>query len=247
MSSKRYFALDEIRGLAVLNMIAYHLLWDLMYMFHVDMPWLASSVGYVWQQLICCTFITLSGFCSCLGSGRPKRGIIVVLLSFVVSAFTYIFTYDSRVCFGILTLIGSCMLLIIPFDRYIGKKISPSKGLILSLCIFFITKNVNDGWFGFEGLNLVQLPDSLYSNIFTAYLGFPHRNFFSTDYFSLLPWAFLFLTGYFLGRQLLDKPVMSHFTGRHCRPLEWIGRHALPIYVAHQAVIYGILTVIFSL
>ena len=33
---KRYEKLDGIRGIALLNMIAYHAVWDLVYLYQVD-------------------------------------------------------------------------------------------------------------------------------------------------------------------------------------------------------------------
>ena len=43
-----------------------------------------------------------------------------------------------------------------------------------------------------------MLPQSLYANYFTAFFGFYPDWFYSTDYFGLLPWLFLFWAGYYL-------------------------------------------------
>lgn len=47
MKSGRYFALDGIRGLALLNMIAYHAVWDLVYLFGFDLQWYQSEGAYI--------------------------------------------------------------------------------------------------------------------------------------------------------------------------------------------------------
>ena len=78
-------------------------------------------------------------------------------------------------------------------------------------------------------------------NLLTAWLGFPGPGFSSTDYFSLIPWLFLFLAGYFL-RRLLDRPLERlDPDALRCPPLCALGRWSLPVYMLHQPVVYGVL------
>lgn len=161
----------------------------------------------------------------------------------LVSVVTCLFMPENRVVFGVLTLTGSCMLLMIPLDK-VFKKIPASAGIFLSLFLFAVTRNINSGQLGFEGLQLAELPDGLYHGMAAAYLGFMEPGFFSTDYFSLFPWLFLFISGYYLyhifaGRNVLGLPVFQWklpFFG-------FLGRHSLLIYLLHQPVLYLVLTV----
>ena len=57
----RLHLLDALRGFLLLNMIAYHGLWNLVYLFGVDLLWYRTTPGYLWQQFICWSFILLSG------------------------------------------------------------------------------------------------------------------------------------------------------------------------------------------
>ena len=84
MTATRYYALDGIRGLALLNMITYHAVWDLVYLFDINLQWYQSEGAYIWQQCICWTFIFLSGFCEPLGKKKLKRGIIIFSLGFLI-------------------------------------------------------------------------------------------------------------------------------------------------------------------
>ena len=93
----------------------------------------------------------------------------------------------------------------------------------------------------------IPLPKALYANLFTTFLGFQAENFFSTDYFSLIPWYFLFLTGYFAYRFLAEKELLGKIPNIHIAPLEWVGKHSLMIYMLHQPVVYGVLLLIYSL
>jgi len=241
---KRYEKLDGIRGIALLNMIAYHTAWDLVYLYQVDWNWYRSEGAYIWQQGICWTFIFLSGFCWPLGSHTFRRGITVFLGGAVIMAVTLAVMPQDRVVFGVLTLIGSCMLLMHVLDRWL-RKLSACGGLVVSGALFFVTRNVNEGCLGFEKWNFVRLPSALYANTFTAYLGFPQKGFYSTDYFSLVPWAFLFAAGYFAFRALCGKRILQFFEESMLRPVEWLGKHSFAIYMIHQPVIYAILQLVF--
>ena len=57
---RRIAALDALRGLTLLSMIAYHTCWDLVYLFRMDWEWYRGTGAYIWQQSICWTFILLS-------------------------------------------------------------------------------------------------------------------------------------------------------------------------------------------
>lgn len=244
MSIKRYQKLDGIRGIALLNMIAYHTIWDLVYMYHVDWNWYKSYGAYIWQQGICWTFIFLSGFCWSLGSHALKRGITVFLGGAAITLVTLVVMPQNRVVFGVLTLTGSCMLLMNVLDKWL-KRFPSAAGMAVSFLLFLLTRNINEGYLGFEKWNLYRLPPALYRNLYrniaTAYLGFPQKGFYSTDYFSLFPWLFLFITGYFAFRYFKAKGVMRFFEDSVLRPVEWLGKHSFEIYMVHQPVIYAAL------
>lgn len=238
--ARRIAALDTLRGLMLVSMIAYHACWDLVYLFHRDWDWYRGTGAYIWQQSICWTFILLSGFCWQMGRHPLRRGLTVFGCGAAVTAVTLLFMPEERILFGVLTLIGSSMLLMIPVEKA-ARRIPAGAGLALSLALFALLRNVNRGTLGFEGLVLAELPAGLYRGLLTAYLGFPGPGFFSTDYFSLLPWFFLFLAGYFL-RRLLERPMAAWDPGAlRCPPLAALGRWSLPVYMAHQPVVYGLL------
>ncbi len=236
----RYRILDALRGINFISMFFYHLCWDLVYLCGKSWDWYQSWPGYVWQQSICWGFILLSGFCWPLGRKRWRRGLTVFGAGALVTAVTLLVMPEQRVLFGVLTLLGSCMLLLIPLEKFL-QKLPTGWGMAGSFLLFFLCRDVNRGFLGFEGLKVWELPQGLYRNLGTAFLGFPGEDFWSTDYFSLFPWIFLFLTGYFLGRLIREKQGMLKKGEPGKNPLEWIGRHSLLLYLLHQPVIYLLL------
>ncbi len=265
--------LDSLRGAALVSMILYHGTWDLVYMAGVRLPWYERLPGYVWQQSICMTFILLSGYCAAM-SRDPRRllrrGLIVSAGGLAVTAVTLAVMPENRVLFGVLTLIGACMLLTgavrLLWERY-GPRHNASEpsdlkhngpgnndfeakafrraliGFCLSAAVFLLCRHVNSGYLLvgiFNRGRRILLPAAWYRGWIMTFLGLPMPGFWSTDYFSLLPWYAWFLCGYFLRglvrgtgleeRMQLDVPVLG-----------WMGRHSLPIYLAHQPVLYLLL------
>ena len=236
----RLHLLDAIRGFLLLHMIAFHGMWNLVYLFGVSAPWYKGTSGYIWQQFICWTFILLSGFCWAMSRSHMKRGLLIFAGGCVVSLVTCIAMPQSRILFGILTCIGSCVLLMIRLETIL-KRIPAGIGAAGSFLLFALLRNCSDGSLGFEEFVLCDLPSWLYRNHLTAYLGFPHRGFYSTDYFPLLPWFLLFITGWFLQRITAAKGWNEKLFARGNFPLlNAMGRNSLLVYLLHQPVLYGL-------
>lgn len=240
---KRYHILDEIRGINLVSMIMYHTTWDLVYIFGMNWDWFHTELAYIWQQLICWIFIALSGFCWSLGKKQLKRGIQVFCAGLIVSLVTEIFMPDERVRFGILTCLGASMLLLIPLEKLL-KNVPAKVGIVVSSVLFILFRGINDGYIGFENIFvLFELPDSLYHmGDIATFIGFTDKSFWSTDYFSLFPWFFLYLAGYFLyhtmgeksWKKLQEKKSLGRFWS-------FLGKNSLVVYMIHQPIVYGVL------
>lgn len=237
----RYNLLDTLRGLTMLSMLIYHFLWDLIYIAGISIPWYHSTGAYIWQQSICQTFILLSGFCWSLGRHPLKRGLTVFWAGGLITLVTMLLMPENLVLFGVLTLIGSCMLLMIPLDCLL-KKINKTMFLaFLTVVVIFLFILVHPGWKGY--------PEPASGNLITAYLGFPPASFYSTDYFPLLPWFLLFLTGYLLHKLCARLHLLeaSFLKKDPFPPLTFMGSHSLLIYLLHQPILYGITMLIITL
>ena len=135
--ASRYALLDELRGLDLVSMMLYHACWDMMFLFGIWMDWYAGMPGRLWQQTICWVFILLSGFCVPLGHRTLKRGAQVFAAGALVTVVTLVFMPEDRVVFGVLTFLGSAMLLTGVLEPLL-KKIPPAAGLAVSAVLFAV-------------------------------------------------------------------------------------------------------------
>ncbi|MGI6069667.1 MAG: heparan-alpha-glucosaminide N-acetyltransferase [Blautia sp.] len=236
----RYGLIDALRGFALVNMIIFHLLYDLRYTMGWKLPWLTSRWVYWWQQGICWSFVLISGFTWSLGHRQLRRGLEVFFCGLVVTAVTYLFLPQEKIFFGVLNFIGVSMMLLIPLRPFLEKR-NPWAGLWVCLVIFGFCKNVAAGYLGFFGIPVISLPRAWYANYGTAILGLPFPGFYSSDYVPLIPGFFMFLAGYFLWRLICREQGKERMLGKGVPVLQWCGRHSLWLYMLHQPVLMGIL------
>ena len=229
--------IDSIRGITLISMIIYHFVWDMVYLYGAQWRWFYNAK--VWQQSICCTFIILSGFSYNLGKKHLKRGLMVFGGGIIITAATLIFMPSSTIIFGILTLLGSSMLIMIPLSK-VFKKANALLGAVISLLLFMFTKNCYYGYLGFFGLK-IELPKALYGSYVSAFFGFAPSDFYSADYFPLIPWFFLFVFGYFLYHILEKRDLNKKLFSKGKFPVvSFLGKHSFFIYLVHQPIIYGV-------
>lgn len=238
-----YGLLDTVRGVCILSMVAYHGMYDLVDIFGLPSAWYTGLPGYIWQQSICWTFILLSGLCWQLSRRHVKRGLLLVGCGAAITLITWLVMPSQRILYGVLNLLGLSALLLIPLDK-VFRKIPAWAGLGGALLLFALTKTVARGSLGFEGLVLCRLPRWLYATDLLAVVGFPSPSFWSTDYFPLLPWFFLFCAGYFLWSLLDKSPRAKELLRPGLRPLSFLGRHSLAIYLIHQPALMAVFTVL---
>ena len=135
--TRRLGGLDSLRGLAMVSMIVYHGLWDLIYLFSWELPWFEGTIGALWQGITGWLFIFLSGFCWQLGRHPGKRGLTVLGAGCLLTLVTMAVTPELVIHFGILTLLGSCMLLMIPLHGLL-RDWDPRWGLAVNLAVFLM-------------------------------------------------------------------------------------------------------------
>ena len=250
-----YHLLDAFRGFALLNMLFFHFYYDVYVIFSLDSDWYHYPAVRVWQQFICMSFLIVSGMSWHFSRNNLKRGIQLNIYGLLITAVTGLVMPDQTVRFGILNCIGCCTLLMIPlnkicilrFDHHYTEH-SPDKrvfhllkafcGLFPALLLFLFTRNISDGYFSLAELH-IDLPDWLYSFHPMTILGFPYSGFRSSDYFPILPWFFLFLSGYWLWEVIRCSNRAMRALCTKVPVLSRLGQKTIWIYLLHQPLLYG--------
>lgn len=235
-TKNRYLLLDGIRGIAIVNMVLYHFLYDVFELYGKDPGWTGRLPVFIWQQFICWTFILVSGAAWHFGKkSNLRRGIMLNVVGVVITLVTWIAVPGGAVWFGILNFLGCGILLLIPLDRVL-KRVPPAAGMAVSFLLFWIFRRVQSGVLSLGDIEFLRLPSWLYeSKVFTPF-GFPYPEFSSADYFPILPWIFLLLVGYFFGIMFLKKETWKEIGRKPVPLLSRIGQKSIWIYVIHQPV-----------
>lgn len=249
---KRYDLIDTIRGLAIISMILFHTCW-LLNLFGMAVPteMLFGTAFTVWERSICISFILVAGFCFSLSRNHVKAGLIVFGTGLAITVITCLFLPEIRIVFGVLTFIGSAIFLMIPLDKALGSICGRSKAagwlvFAISLAAFLFTYNINLGYLGYGGFSL-KPPAGLYKGYIATFVGFMEPGFRSTDYFSMIPWFFLYVCGYALYKLVKGTVAEERILTKGIPAVRTIGRYSLPVYVIHPVVIYLILYAIRTL
>lgn len=239
---ERYNFIDFLRGFALINMIAYHTLYDLVYIFGEKFNFFPSLFSDIWQNIIAMIFIITSGISYSFGKKNTKKFVILLICASILSIYTGFFMKDEFIAFGVIHFFAFGTLFLLIFDGIL-KFIHPYIGIVLNLILFIATRFITEGY-----IYLIQdkfyLPEILYDLKFLFWLGFPGDNFFSADYFPILPWIFLLLVGFYIGKLILRKEVKMK--KKSYNPISFIGRHSLIVYMIHQPIIYAILAYIYK-
>ena len=165
-------------------MAAYHAVWDLVYLFGEQWDWYKGGWAFLAAEHLLDLYFPLGLL---LAAGAPPaetrahgagRGAAVTLVTALAMP-------ESRVVFGVLTLLGARALLLIPLEK--RRACARGAGPCRQCGAVRPDAGCKPGLAGFGGLHLLRLPDRLYHGLFATWLGFMEPGFFSTDYFSLLP------------------------------------------------------------
>jgi uncharacterized membrane protein len=229
----RIWEIDFLRGVAIILVVGYHLLFDLGEFVGIKrfLGWSTNLSSVAWtiaQHFFAGLFVLLSGTSSTLTRSNVRRGLRLLAVSFAVTIVTYIFDPASAIYFGILQCLAVSMLLYGAAFEKAGAFACAAWGTLVL------------------GLTAVLPALRKISALRTDWLlpfGLTSPSFSSFDYFPLIPWLGVFLIGAGLGKSVYASK-RSLLPWRMPRTfVDWAGRHSLIIYIVHQPVIMGVLYV----
>jgi uncharacterized membrane protein len=236
---KRFWEIDFLRGLAIIMMIVFHLLYDLTYFGGCNLN-LHSGFWLYFARATATIFIFLVGVSLTISFSRSekiqnlrkklylkylKRGLRIFSWGLIITLMTRIFLREGFVLFGILHLIGISIILAYPFLklRYWN--------LLLGIAVISLGIYLKNFTFGFPWL---------------VWLGFRPDHLYTVDYFPIFPWFGVVLIGIFFGNLLYPDYTRKFnlydlsnfkFVGLFCL----LGRYSLIIYLIHQPVLIVLL------
>ena len=226
MINTRDSALDLMRGIAIIMMIAFHFIYDLNSFGFSDIPLFTHWAGIAWRCLIVFLFLSAVGISLVIAHGKGikfkkflKRLLYLGIAALFVSAGTYVMFPDGWVYFGILHLIWFSTIIAISFVNL------PKTSLLIAALILIGAI--------FDQPNLS----------FISYLLEPYLPLGSVDYYPLFPWLSFVFIGIYLGH----NPYYQKIFIFRLNWLEVIGKHALIIYLTHQIVLFSIVSLAYNL
>lgn len=221
--NKRYSEVDILRGIAVVMMIVFHAVFDFDY-FKIYNFNIYNGFWLYFARLIATIFIFLVGISMTLSYYRKgfgflnyfKRGSVVLGYGLSITLVTYLFLREGTIIFGILHFIGISIILGSLFLRF--KNLNLILGGIFILLGFYIKSFVvNYPWLVFLGLRF--------------------ENFYTLDYFPLLPWFGVVLLGLYFGKVFYPEGKRRFKIEMKNKYLSYLGRHSLIIYLLHQPIL----------
>ena len=241
--SQRFIELDILRGFAIIGMIFLHILYDLDYFGIIPL----NLDIYRFQRIIPVLFFLLVGMCLVVSKNKKLhlpldkqkeynlhvvlRGLKIFSLGMIITTITLLFMPDKPIIFGVLHCIGFSIVFSVPFLKFKYYNILFAAMIIIAGLII--------GGYAVESPTAVHLAFGLHQANLAEY---------TIDYFPLLPWFGVTLLGVALG-DWLYKDNKRRFTFPNLpnfKPFSvfsWMGRHSLAIYLLHQPVIAGILSI----
>ncbi len=220
VNKSRIWELDFLRGIALILMIYFHIIYDLKEFVNLPISY-SDGVNYILGKISAILFMLISGVCASLNGRITKRALKVLGIALAISIVTHIYNPEYGIKFGILHFLGISMLLS-PLLSKIGKY----KLLLLGIFIIALGIYVNNVKLSFDYL----LPLGLTSNSFVSY-----------DYYPLLPWSGIFLFGISLGKFIYNGKCSMFKCDLKDNMINKIGQKTLPIYLIHQPIIIAVI------
>ncbi|MBW3098519.1 DUF1624 domain-containing protein [Pseudohoeflea coraliihabitans] len=239
-AKRRLEVIDLARGLALLAMASYHLIWDFE-MFGYLAPGTAGS-GWpkIYARGIAGSFLFLVGF-SLVLSHWPRlrrrkfllRLLVITAAAALVSLGTYFAYPDVFIFYGILHAIAVASVAALPFV-FLPPALTLLAGLAALALPHFVAFPVLDpAWLAWIGLS-ERLPRAL-------------------DFVPFFPWIAPVLFGVAAARwaeasgmlaRLADRPPSPAEPGVLRKTLSFISRHSLAFYLVHQPILIALVWLI---
>ncbi len=211
-------------------------------------------------------FIFVCGICTTLSRNNLKRALLLWGVSLTISLVTtiaaYIIKSNISIGFGVIHLMAFSItlyvLIEIFFKKLLHKDVSITICLLVSIIIYFVSIIFWTGYFPLLNQHTEQWPIKvIYTLPLETYNKEPLSWIYEAigryqgmvDWWPIFPYTGVVFSGIAFGKVLYGKQKKSKMPClEKCvilKPLCFIGRHTLYVYLIHQPVIITILVVVF--
>jgi uncharacterized membrane protein len=227
---------DLARGLAIVQMMAYHFIYDLTYFgwLHIEMTEVAGWIA--WRNAIVSQFLLVVGLGAGIGAAAGRSGArfwrrwaqIAAAAALVSIASASLFG-PRLIWFGILHFAALAVVLARPLAGLSGR---------INLAL------------GAAALGLgLSVHDARFDPPWASWIGLAAHKPATEDYVPLLPWFGVVAIGIGLaamwrGHSFAVPSPLRRLQSAPARALRWLGRWPLTIYLVHQPVMMGVLSVV---
>ncbi len=221
--TKRIWELDFLRGLAVIFMIYFHLIFDLNEIMRLPISY-TTGFNYLSGRIAAYLFIIISGISCSFSRSNVKRGLKTLGCALAITLVSYFYNSQMTIYFGILHFFGVSFLLY-PLINKVKIFLMPPFAMLFIIGRYLISNVV------------------VKHNYFSP-IGIYNYSFSSADYYPLIPYLGYFILGVFLGKVLYKnkRSVVPKLTEDNF--LNFVGRHSLIVYLLHQPVILIVISII---
>ncbi|ERI03876.1 heparan-alpha-glucosaminide N-acetyltransferase [Atopobium sp. oral taxon 810] len=233
----RLYTLDAIRGFTIISMVVFHICYDLQFLQGKSLLFFQAPFIDIWRASISWVFLVIAGVSCSLSRNNLYRALRYGLLAFAIWLATTLAAVDAAINFGIIFCMAASTLIAWLIEQTILAKHWHYIQLVACIMLFLLCLSLPAGFVGIGQIKLMMLPRCLYQSEWLSWLGFPGPHFVSGDYYPLLPYGLLYVAGAHLGWQWKKSEYPEWLSRYRCKPLEWIGRHPLQIYILHQPII----------
>lgn len=220
-------------------MVLFHLCYDLRFIYGYPLSFFKPPFQDIWRASISWTFLFIAGCMCSFSRNNLKRAARYLAAAALIYIVTWVVAVDTPISFGIIFCMGGSTLIYHALDQCNRAPEGIPAACVL-FAAFLLLRGVPHGYLGIGSLQW-SLPSWLYASNLFSFAGFPGPHFTSGDYYPLIPFALMYLTGAAIGRMWHKHGYPSWFAQVSCPPLQLVGQHALPIYILHQPLIIGLI------
>lgn len=234
----RIHEIDLLRGFLIILVVFDHLMWFFLnYIFQYNHPFLlwywTSDLRYIVRQFVIFLFMFLCGISCHLSKNNKKRGVYLLIFSIIVSIGSYILQllpmFANRVVHLDINILGVIAISILAYSLVEKRSNRDVLYITAVLMIFYF----------FILISSRTLPNTEFNHFLSIlYCPFnPIKEGYVADYLPLFPYIiFLFLGVLFARIIYKNKTSVIARKGNWERPICFLGRHTLLIYVAHEII-----------